>query len=94
MNEEPKKILYQSFVEEPNDGVYWKHLTAHLESASGSKSQIDVKGITPQDSYAQALVEWCCGREAICNAVVALGRREDMTFAPNRNPANAASCRT
>lgn len=34
-------------------------------------TQIDIKGITPHDSYAHAIVEFRCAREVICNAVLA-----------------------
>ncbi len=32
-------------------------------------TQVDVKGITPHDSYAHPIVEMRCAREVICNAV-------------------------
>ena len=33
------------------------------------RHDVDIKGITPHDSYAHALVEMRCAREVICNAV-------------------------
>ena len=42
-----------------------------LKQRCGPDTQIDIKGITPHDSYAHALVELRCSREMICNVVQA-----------------------
>lgn len=63
--------MYQSYVDEEHAGAYWQHLQDHLSSLSDADTTIDVKGITPHDSYAHALVEMRCAREMICNAVQA-----------------------
>lgn len=69
MSEHSIKIWYQSFVDEPNAGTYWQHLSEHLNAVSAAGTKIDLNGITPHDSYAHTLTEWRCGREAICNAI-------------------------
>jgi len=65
------KIWYQSFSNEQSDGGYWKRLQQFLDEYSAPDTQISYKGITPHDSYAHALSEWRCGREAIANAIKA-----------------------
>ena len=69
MNDKPTRIWYQSFVDLENGKTYWDFLGAHLNSISAPGTQIDIKGITPYDSYAHSLVEMRCAREVICNAV-------------------------
>ena len=69
MSERSIRIWYQSFVDEPNAGAYWPRLSEHLDAVSAGNATVDVNGMTPHDSYAHALMEWRCGREAICNAV-------------------------
>ncbi len=66
---QPIRIWYQSFVDEPNGKVYWDRLRAHIADVVDPGTTVEIHGITPYDSYAHALVEYRCGREAICNAV-------------------------
>ena len=65
------KIWYQSYVDYENGASYWDMLAPHLADASQTDTQIDIRGITPFDSYAHPLVEFRCAREMICNAVQA-----------------------
>jgi len=65
------KIWYQSYVDYENGASYWDMLQPHLDAASGPDTQIDIRGITPFDSYAHPLVEFRCAREMICNAIQA-----------------------
>lgn len=68
---EPIRIAYQSFVDEEHAGTYWRHLQAHIDAVVDPGTVVDIKGITPHDSYAHALSELRCAREMICNAVAA-----------------------
>ncbi len=68
---EPIRIAYQSFIDAEHAGTYWKHLQAHLDKIVDPGTSVDIKGITPHDSYAHALSEFRCAREMICNAVTA-----------------------
>jgi allantoin racemase len=65
------RIWYQSYVDEPNGRIYWKRLRRHLAAIVDPGTTVDVKGITPHDSYAHPIVEFRCAREVICNAVKA-----------------------
>jgi len=65
----PIRIWYQSYVDEEHAGPYWGRLEAHLAAIADPGTHVDVKGITPHDSYAHAIVEMRCAREVICNAV-------------------------
>ena len=65
------RIWYQSYVDYENGASYWDALRAHLDAIAEPGTQIDIKGITPHDSYAHAIVEFRCAREVICNAVKA-----------------------
>ena len=65
------RIWYQSYVDYENGKTYWDRLSKHLEAVVDSGTTVDIKGITPHDSYAHALVEMRCAREVICNAVCA-----------------------
>ena len=67
----PIKIWYQSYVDYANGKIYWDRLRAHLAQIADPGTAIDVKGITPHDSYAHPIVEFRCAREVICNAVAA-----------------------
>ncbi len=67
----PIKIWYQSYVDYENGRTYWDRLRTHLAEIADSGTVIDVKGITPHDSYAHPIVEFRCAREVICNAVAA-----------------------
>src|ERR1700743_386476 len=65
------RIWYQSFVDHENGATYWDRLRKHLEAVVDPGTTVDIKGITPHDSYAHPLVEMRCAREVICNAVKA-----------------------
>jgi allantoin racemase len=65
------KIWYQSYVDYENGRTYWDRLREHLGQIADPGTVIDVKGITPHDSYAHPIVEFRCAREVICNAVTA-----------------------
>ena len=68
---EPIRIAYQSYVDYEHGATYWDHLQTHLDAIVDEGTSVDIKGITPFDSYAHALVEFRCAREMICNAVTA-----------------------
>ena len=68
---DPIRIWYQSYVDEPNGKIYWDRLRRHLAAIVDPGTTVDVKGITPHDSYAHPIVEFRCAREVICNAVKA-----------------------
>ena len=63
------KIWYQSYVDYENGASYWDALRLHLDEIVSPGTQIDIKGITPFDSYAHPLVEFRCAREMIANAI-------------------------
>jgi hypothetical protein len=63
------RIWYQSYVDYEHGKVHWDRLREHLKSIVDPGTEVDIKGITPQDSYAHSLVEMRCAREVICNAV-------------------------
>lgn len=65
------KIWYQSYVDYENGATYWDALRAHLDEIAQPGTRIDIRGITPFDSYAHPLVEFRCAREMIANAVQA-----------------------
>jgi len=65
------KIWYQSFLNEQVAAGYWRHLTDFLKNYAQPETEINFKGIKPHDSYAHALVEYRCGREAIASAIEA-----------------------
>lgn len=65
------KIWYQSYVDYENGAGYWDVLAPHLRDSAQPETQIDIRGITPFDSYAHPLVEFRCAREMICNAIQA-----------------------
>ena len=65
------KIWYQSYVDRENGADYWDTLAPHLAASAQPDTQIDIRGITPFDSYAHPLVEFRCAREMICNAIQA-----------------------
>lgn len=65
------KLWYQSYVDYENGAAYWDRLAPHLDAVSRPDTQVDIRGITPFDSYAHPLVELRCAREMICNAVQA-----------------------
>jgi len=65
------RIWYQSYVDYENGRIYWDRLRAHLAGIVDPGTTVDVKGITPHDSYAHPIVEFRCAREVICNAIAA-----------------------
>ena len=65
------KIWYQSYVDAEHGQTYWDYLSRHIDSIVDDGTQVDIKGITPHDSYAHPIVEFRCAREVICNAVTA-----------------------
>jgi allantoin racemase len=65
----PIRIWYQSYVDYENGKTYWDRLRKHLDAIVEPGTIVDIKGITPHDSYAHAIVEFRCAREVICNAV-------------------------
>ncbi|WP_282607863.1 aspartate/glutamate racemase family protein [Pelagibius sp. Alg239-R121] len=67
----PIKIWYQSYVDYENGKSYWDVLGQHLDAVVTPGTTVDIRGITPFDSYAHPLVEFRCAREMICNAVQA-----------------------
>jgi len=62
------KIWYQSYVDEEQGELYWQHLRKHIKAVVDPGTDVDIKGITPHDSYAHPIVEFRCAREVICNA--------------------------
>lgn len=65
----PIRICYQSYVDYENGKTYWDVLKPHLKAMSDEGTEIEIRGITPFDSYAHSLVEFRCAREMICNAI-------------------------
>ncbi len=65
------KIWYQSYVDAEHGQDYWDNLRVHLDQVIDPGTRVDIKGITPHDSYAHPIVEFRCAREVICNAVTA-----------------------
>ena len=65
------KIWYQSYVDAEHGQDYWDFLGKHLDDVIDPGTVVDIKGITPHDSYAHPIVEFRCAREVICNAVIA-----------------------
>jgi Asp/Glu/hydantoin racemase len=63
------RIWYQSYVDLEHGKTYWEHLRRHLDAIVDPGTEVDIKGITPHDSYAHPIVEFRCAREVICNAV-------------------------
>ena len=65
------KIWYQSFVNADAAPGYWDRLSGFLKAQARPGTKLALHGIDPFDSYAHALVEYRCGREAIANAITA-----------------------
>jgi allantoin racemase len=68
---DPIRICYQSYVDYANGKTYLDALAVHLNDVVDDGTHVDVKQITPFDSYAHPLMEFRCAREMICNAVAA-----------------------
>ena len=62
------KLCYQSFVDETIAATYLQRLTAHLQHVGGD-AQIDVKQLSPPDSYAHPAMEFRCARDVVRNAI-------------------------
>lgn len=62
------KLCYQSFVDDSIAATYLKRLAAHLERVGGD-AQIDVKQLSPPDSYAHPAMEFRCARDVVRNAI-------------------------
>lgn len=65
------KIWYQSFLNKQMASGYWDCLSKFLQSYAKPGTEVKVHGMTPPDSYAHALVEYRCGREAIASSIIA-----------------------
>ncbi len=88
------RIWYQSFVDEENGAIYWRHLRAHLAQITDPGTEIEVHGITPHDSYAHPIVEMRCAREVICNAVRAERAGYDAFVIGHFQDAGLYECRS
>ena len=71
MDTGPIRICYQSYVDYANGATYLDALKGHLNEMADPGTTVDIKEITPFDSYAHPLMELRCSREMICNAVEA-----------------------
>jgi allantoin racemase len=71
MSSQKARIMYQSFVDREHAGEYWPHLETYFGQPGFAELQIELKGITPHDSYAHTISEFRCAREVICNVVEA-----------------------
>ncbi|MCJ1901697.1 aspartate/glutamate racemase family protein [Paracoccus versutus] len=88
------RIWYQSFVDAEHGADYWRHLKAALMAVADPGTEIDIKGITPHDSYAHALVEFRCAREVICNAMRAETEGYDAFVIGHFQDAGLYECRS
>jgi allantoin racemase len=68
---DPIRICYQSYVDHANGAAYLEQLHTHLNEMTDAGTTVELKTITPFDSYAHPLVEMRCAREMVCNAVAA-----------------------
>ena len=66
---EPIRIAYQSYVDESQGETYWKYLKAHFDDIVDDGTTVDIKGITPPDSFAHPISEMRCAREMIVNGI-------------------------
>ena len=82
------RIWYQSYVDYANGKTYWDRLRAHLNAIVDAGTTVDIKGITPHDSYAHALVEMRCAREVVLRfrSVVVSWSAETVTGAGVAGP--------
>ena len=88
------RIWYQSFVDYENGAQYWDRLRAHLAEIVDPGTEIDIRGITPFDSYAHPIVEYRCGREVICNALQAEREGYDAFIIGHFQDAGLYECRS
>ena len=75
------RIWYQSYVDYDNGKTYWDRLRTHLDQIVDPGTTVDIKGISPHDNYAHAIVEFRCAREVICNAVRVVMPSSNMSIA-------------
>ena len=68
---EPIRICYQSYVDYEHGAAYLDAMAEHFREVVDPGTTVDIKTITPFDSYAHPLVEMRCAREMVCNAVAA-----------------------
>jgi allantoin racemase len=71
------RIWYQSFADRESASGYWDALQAFLQDMARPETELVFNGVTPPDSYAHAISEWRCGREAIANAIKASDENYD-----------------
>jgi allantoin racemase len=71
------RIWYQSFADRESASGYWDALQSFLQDQAQPETELVFKGVTPPDSYAHAISEWRCGREAIANAIHASDENYD-----------------
>lgn len=88
------RIWYQSFVDAQNGADYWRHLKAALMAVADPGTTVDIRGITPHDSYAHSLVEFRCAREVICNAISAEAEGYDAFVIGHFQDAGLYECRS
>ena len=65
------KIWYQSFLNRDFAVGYWDCLSEFLRTNALPNTDVELHGMTPPDSFAHALVEYRCGREAIASSIKA-----------------------
>lgn len=66
----PIRVCYQSFVDDSIAKTYLKRLGEHVDSLSGEMT-IDIKPLTPPDSFAHPAMEFRCARDVVRNAIQA-----------------------
>jgi Asp/Glu/hydantoin racemase len=65
----PRRIWYQSFVDEREQGPYIDRLRARLNRLGGSSTIVEVHGITPPDRHFHPITEFRCADQTIRNAL-------------------------
>ena len=63
------KLCYQSFVDASIGASYLRRLAAHLNDIAGDAFAIEVKTLSPPDSYAHPVMEFRCARDVVRNAI-------------------------
>ncbi len=71
------RIWYQSFADRESAPGYLRELDKFIKANAGENTEVVFKEVTPPDSYAHAISEWRCGREAIANAIKASDENYD-----------------
>jgi Asp/Glu/hydantoin racemase len=64
------KLCYQSFVDDTIAATYLERLAAHLDVVAGANI-VDVKPLSPPDSFAHPAMEFRCARDVVRNAITA-----------------------